>query len=158
MSRFQGYVGLANLMGARFTASEQALSPVLREAAKRGLLYFDDGSSQRSVASQVAGANNLVFAKADVVIDQLPTIADVERALGRLETIARERGVAVGFAGALPAAIERIAKWAKAAHASCWCRSARWRTKSSRANLLSSGATEHSKADPGPISPLHLRC
>jgi polysaccharide deacetylase 2 family uncharacterized protein YibQ len=117
MSRFQGYVGLANLMGARFTASEQALSPVLREAAKRGLLYFDDGSSQRSVASQVAGANNLVFAKADVVIDQLPTIADVERALGRLETIARERGVAVGFAAALPAAIERIAKWAKAAEA-----------------------------------------
>jgi uncharacterized protein len=117
MSRFQGYVGLANLMGARFTASEQALSPVLREAAKRGLLYFDDGSSQRSVASQIAGANNLALAKADVVIDQLPTIADVERALGRLETIARERGVAVGFAGALPAAIERIAKWAKAAEA-----------------------------------------
>jgi polysaccharide deacetylase 2 family uncharacterized protein YibQ len=117
MSRFQGYVGIANLMGARFTASEQALSPVLREAAKRGLLYFDDGSSQRSVASQIAGANNLALAKADVVIDQLPTIADVERALGRLETIARERGVAVGFAGALPAAIERIAKWAKAAEA-----------------------------------------
>jgi polysaccharide deacetylase 2 family uncharacterized protein YibQ len=50
-----------------------------------------------------------------VVIDQVPTAADVERALGRLETIARERGVAVGVAGALPVAIERIAKWAKAA-------------------------------------------
>jgi uncharacterized protein len=115
MSRFQGYVGLANLMGARFTASEPALSPVLREAAKRGLIYVDDGSSQRSLASQIAGANNLAFAKADVVIDSVPSIADVERALGRLETIARERGVAVGFTGALPAAIERIAKWAKAA-------------------------------------------
>jgi uncharacterized protein len=115
MSRAQGYVGLANLMGARFTASEQALAPVLRETAKRGLIYFDDGSSQRSLASQIAGANNLAFAKADVVIDQVPTIADVERALGRLETIARERGVAVGIAGALPAAVERIAKWAKAA-------------------------------------------
>jgi len=115
MSRVQGYVGLANFMGARFTASEQALAPVLREAAKRGLIYVDDGSSQRSLASQIAGANNLAFAKADVVIDQVPTIADVERALGRLETIARERGVAVGITGALPAAIERIAKWAKAA-------------------------------------------
>ncbi len=88
---------------------------MLREAAKRGLIYVDDGSSQRSLASQIAGANNLAFAKADVVIDQVPTIADVERALGRLETIARERGVAVGITGALPAAIERIAKWAKAA-------------------------------------------
>jgi polysaccharide deacetylase 2 family uncharacterized protein YibQ len=115
MSRFQGYVGLANFMGARFTASEPALSPVLREAAKRGLIYLDDGSSQRSLASQIAGANNLPFAKADVVIDQVPASADVERALGRLETIARERGVAVGVAGALPVAIERIAKWAKAA-------------------------------------------
>ena len=26
MSRFQGYVGVANLMGARFTATEQALA------------------------------------------------------------------------------------------------------------------------------------
>ena len=114
MSRFQGYVGLANFMGARFVASEQALAPVLRETAKRGLIYLDDGSAQRSFASQIAGANNLAFARADVVIDSVPTAADIERALGRLETMARERGVAVGVAGALPIAIERIAKWAKA--------------------------------------------
>ena len=43
MSRFQGYVGLVNYMGARFTASEQGLAPVLRDVAKRGLIYVDDG-------------------------------------------------------------------------------------------------------------------
>ena len=115
MSRFQGYVGIANFMGARFTSSEQALAPVLKEAAKRGLIYVDDGSSARSLASQVAGANNLAFAKADVVLDTIPTAADVDRALNRLEAIARDRGVAVGSANALPVSIERIAKWAKAA-------------------------------------------
>ena len=114
MSRFQGYVGITNYMGARFTASEQALAPVLRETAKRGLIYFDDGSSPRSLASQIAGANNLAFAKADVVIDAVPTAAEIDRALARLEAMARERGIAVGIAGALPVAIERIAKWAKA--------------------------------------------
>ena len=88
---------------------------MLREAAKRGLIYLDDGSSPRSLASQIAGANNLAFAKADVVIDAVPTPAEIDRALARLETMARERGVAVGIAGALPVAIERIAKWAKAA-------------------------------------------
>jgi polysaccharide deacetylase 2 family uncharacterized protein YibQ len=115
MSRFQGYVGIANHMGGRFTSSDAALAPVLREASKRGLIYLDDGSSQRSVAGQIAGANNLAFAKADLVIDAVPTGADVERALGRLETMARERGIAVGMASALPVSIERIAKWAKAA-------------------------------------------
>lgn len=115
MSRFQGYVGISNFMGARFTASEPALGPVLRETAKRGLIYLDDGSSARSLASQIAGANKLAFAKADVVIDAQPTPADIDRALTRLETLARERGAAVGVAGSLPIAIERIARWAKAA-------------------------------------------
>jgi polysaccharide deacetylase 2 family uncharacterized protein YibQ len=117
MSRAQGYVGLVNLMGARFTAAEGALAPVLREVSKRGLIYVDDGSSPRSLASQIAGANSLAFAKADVTLDAVPTAADVDRALGRLELIARERGLAVGFAGALPVSIERIANWAKAAEA-----------------------------------------
>jgi uncharacterized protein len=115
MSRFQGYVGVVNLMGARFTSSETALAPVLREIGKRGLIYLDDGSSQRSLAGPAAAASNVPFVKADLTVDAVPAPGDVERALNRLETIARERGVAVGVAGPLPVSIERIAKWTKAA-------------------------------------------
>jgi hypothetical protein len=39
MSRFQGYVGVVSAMGARFTASEQALKPVIAYASKRGHIY-----------------------------------------------------------------------------------------------------------------------
>ena len=117
MSRFQGYVGVVNFMGNRFTASERALTPVLYEITKRGLLYLDDGASPRSLASQIAGANSLPFAKAEVVIDAVATPVSIDRALTRLEAMARERGVAVGIASAAPAAIERIAQWAKAAEA-----------------------------------------
>ena len=115
MARMQGYVGIANFMGARFSASEQALAPVLRETAKRGLIYFDDGSSPRSLASQIAGANNVAFAKSDVTIDAVATAADIDRAHARLETIARDGGTAIGTASALPVSIERIVRWAKAA-------------------------------------------
>jgi polysaccharide deacetylase 2 family uncharacterized protein YibQ len=45
----------------------------------------------------------------------VPTPADIDRALGRLEMAARERGSAVGIASALPVSIDHIAKWAKAA-------------------------------------------
>ena len=115
MSRFQGYVGIINMMGARFTASEQSFAPVLRETAKRGLIFVDDGSNPRSVAGRIAGANNLPFAKADVVLDSVPTPGEIDRALGRLEMAARERSVAVGISSALPVSIAHIAKWAKAA-------------------------------------------
>jgi polysaccharide deacetylase 2 family uncharacterized protein YibQ len=113
MSRFQGYVGMANAMGARFTASEQSFAPVLREAAKRGLIFVDDGSNPRSLAGRIAGANNLPFARADVVIDSVPTPGEIDRALGRLEMAARERNTAVGISSALPVSIDHIAKWAK---------------------------------------------
>ena len=115
MSRFQGYVGITGAMGARFTASEQAFTPILRETARRGLIFVDDGANPRSVAARVAGGNNLPFAKADMVLDSFPTPAEIDHALGRLEMAARERGVAVGMASALPVSIERIAKWAKTA-------------------------------------------
>jgi uncharacterized protein len=115
MSRFQGYVGIMDMMGARFTASEQAFAPVLRETAKRGLIFVDDGSNPQSVAGRIAGVNNLPFAKADVVVDSVPTATEIDRALGQLETAARERHVAVGIASALPVSIAQIAKWAKSA-------------------------------------------
>jgi polysaccharide deacetylase 2 family uncharacterized protein YibQ/xanthosine utilization system XapX-like protein len=111
MSRFQGYVGVMSYRGERFTASEQGLAPVLRDAARRGLIYVDDGSSSRSVASQLSGSHNLPFAKTDVVLDTVPT--EIDRALARLEIKARDIGFAVGFATAQPATIARIADWAK---------------------------------------------
>ncbi|MGE0562884.1 MAG: divergent polysaccharide deacetylase family protein [Pseudolabrys sp.] len=115
MSRMKGYVGIVGFMGARFLASDQALSPVMREAAKRGLIFVDNGASQRSVASQISGSQNLPFARADVVIDAVPTTAEIEAALNRLESAARQQGSAVGIASALPAAVNHIAAWVKKA-------------------------------------------
>ncbi len=115
MGKIQGYVGMTNTMGARFTASEESFSPILRETAKRGLIFVDDGTNPRSTAGPIAGANNLPFVHADVVIDAVPTPKEIDRALDRLEMAARERSFAVGVASALPVSIEHIAAWAKAA-------------------------------------------
>ena len=114
MARFQGYVGLIGYMGAKFTATEPALTPVLHDAGARGLIFVDDGSSPRSMAGSLAGTGNVPFAKADIVLDAVPTPAEIDHALARLEMMAKERGFAVAYASAQPAAIARIAEWAKA--------------------------------------------
>jgi polysaccharide deacetylase 2 family uncharacterized protein YibQ len=115
MSRFSGYVGIVNMMGARLTASELAFLPILREIGRRGLIFVDDGSSPRSLASQIAGGNNLAFAKASLVLDVVPSPAEIDRALARLQGLARDNGIAVGFATTLPVSIDRISRWAKSA-------------------------------------------
>ena len=97
----------------KFTASEPALAPVLRETAKRGLIYVDDGASPRSVAGQLAGSQNLPFAKADIVIDAVPTPVEIDHALARLEIVARERGTRGRARHRAAGHRRRIAEWAK---------------------------------------------
>ena len=113
LSRFQGYAGIANFMGARFVAADAVMQPIVREAAKRGLGYLDDGSAPRSVAASLAAGQSIPFARADISIDAVPTAAEIDRALAKLEDLAKEHGTAVGIASALPISIERIGVWVK---------------------------------------------
>jgi polysaccharide deacetylase 2 family uncharacterized protein YibQ len=117
LSRIQGYAGLANFMGSRFVATDAAMQPLMREAAKRGLAWFDDGSAARSVAGTIAKGQAVPFARADRVIDAVPTAVEIDRVLADLETTARQRGLAVGVASALPISIDRLATWTKALEA-----------------------------------------
>jgi hypothetical protein len=116
MGRFTGYVGLVTFMGAKLTADEAALAPILREAASRGLLVLDDGSSSRSVIK--AGATAQVpTLRAQSVIDAVQRPDAIDRELARLEQAARERGFAIGTASALPMSVDRLARWANSLEA-----------------------------------------
>jgi uncharacterized protein len=113
MSRFSGYVGIANFLGAKFTADIAHFAPVLQEIGERGLIYLDDGTSPQSVASTLAAQDNVPAAKADLILDQAPD--GVDAALVKLEAIARDKGLAIGMASALPDSLEKIGRFARAA-------------------------------------------
>jgi polysaccharide deacetylase 2 family uncharacterized protein YibQ len=118
MSRFSGYAGVANFLGAKFTADENALKPVLREIAGRGLYYADDGTAAQSLASALAPGLNLAALQADVSFDASLKPGALETALVKLEARARDKGLAVGVASGLPSGdIDRIAHFAQALEA-----------------------------------------
>jgi polysaccharide deacetylase 2 family uncharacterized protein YibQ len=108
MGRFTGYVGLVNLMGGKLMADPSALKPILDEIAARGLLFLDDASVPRKPE-----AGNAPPRRADLVLDAVARPEAIDAELKRLEGIAREKGLAVGTARALPVTVERIALWAK---------------------------------------------
>jgi hypothetical protein len=113
LSRFQGYAGIANFMGGRFVVADTVMKPIIQEAAKRGLGYLDDGSAPRSVAPALAAAQAMPFAQADLTVDAVPTAVEIDRTLAKLEGLAKQRGLAIGIASALPVSIERLGAWAK---------------------------------------------
>ena len=112
LGRFTGYVGIVNFLGGRLTADEAALSPILREIAGRGLMVVDDGSSARSLLAPSAVKAQIPTLKVDRVIDGVTRADAIDQELQKLEALARERGVAVGAATALPVSVERIVRWA----------------------------------------------
>jgi polysaccharide deacetylase 2 family uncharacterized protein YibQ len=112
MTRAPGYVGIENFLGARFTADEGAITPVLKDLAERGLIFVDDGSSARSIAPAIAASLNLSVRRADIVIDAAPNAAAIDAALAQLESLARDKGLAAASANALPVTIDRLAHWA----------------------------------------------
>ncbi len=111
LGRMQGYVGIANYMGAKFTGNEAALKPVLADVQKRGLVFLDDGSSARSLVSRLGQSNGLMVNRAEVEIDTRPSAEAIDAALVRLEERARSNGVAIGTASALPVTLDRVIQW-----------------------------------------------
>jgi len=114
MSRITNYVGVTNYLGARFTGEETAFEPVIAEIGRRGLLYFDDGTSSTSRADHLA-PGRAPFARADVVLDAVTEDQAIDARLAQLEAIARRRGHAIATATAFPVTIARIARFAKSA-------------------------------------------
>lgn len=112
MGKFGGYVGLMNHMGARFTASAADFGPMMEELGTRGLGYLDDGSSNRSLAPQLAEANAVEFARADLELDINPARAPILDALKSLEAKAAANGHAIGVISALPVSVQTIIEWA----------------------------------------------
>lgn len=113
LGRFTGYVGIVNFLGGRFTSDDGNLTPVLREIAGRGLMVVDDGTSPRSLMASAATKAQIPTLKADLTLDGTPRAEAIDKELQRLEGMARERGIAVASASALPVTIERLARWSQ---------------------------------------------
>lgn len=112
MGRFDGYVGMTNLLGAPVTSSQHAMTAILRSVAQRGLFYLDDGTSRRSVAPSLAAGLGAPVVQADVVLDATGDPAVVSANLDRLAEIARRKGTAIGMASGFPDHLPAIARFA----------------------------------------------
>jgi polysaccharide deacetylase 2 family uncharacterized protein YibQ len=111
LSRITNYVGIMNYMGARFVADEDAMEPVMKDLARRGLLYLDDGSSARSVAPQLALKDGVPFAGGDLTIDTSHERGDILKKLDQLERTARAKGFAIGTGSAFEVTVDAVAGW-----------------------------------------------
>lgn len=111
LSRFQGYVGLVNHMGSRFTTSRDALRPVLQDLQGRGLLVLDSRASRFSAAGRMARELSIPAAINNRFIDQVASAPAIDDQLADLAALAKRNGAAVGIGEPYPVTLDRVKRW-----------------------------------------------
>lgn len=112
LQRFNGYVGVTNYMGSRFTASEQDMRPILTALRDRGLMFLDSRASSNSVGAQIATNIGLARVFNNRFLDVEASRQSIDARLAELEQLAKAQGAAVGIGFPYPVTIERLARWA----------------------------------------------
>ncbi|MDA1091272.1 MAG: divergent polysaccharide deacetylase family protein [Proteobacteria bacterium] len=113
LSQVSGYFGVATTMGSRFGTSEALLTSVLGALKKRGLFFLTTGVQGSLLAPKIAKKIDLPRAVSDLTLDDDPSRTAIDIKLLRLESILKERKIAVAVGQAYPATLERLIAWTK---------------------------------------------
>ena len=111
LSQFDGYVGVNNHMGSRFSSDETKMAAVMVEVAARGLLYVDSRTTPETVGLSLARRLGVPGVKRDVFLDNDPAPESVRRQLSLLEAKARRQGFAIAIGHPHPVTLEALAGW-----------------------------------------------
>ncbi|MBX3531860.1 MAG: divergent polysaccharide deacetylase family protein [Rhizobiaceae bacterium] len=111
LTRTTNYTGIMNYMGGRFVADRGAMSVLMDELAKRGLMYVDDSSSARSLAEELSKSYKGPYAAADTAIDQERDRGAILAKLDEAERVARAKGSAIAIGSAFDVTVDAVATW-----------------------------------------------
>jgi polysaccharide deacetylase 2 family uncharacterized protein YibQ len=111
LTRFEGFIGVNNHMGSRFTADKNGMRVVMEELRKRGLVFVDSVTTEKSVAPELARRYGVPFAARHVFIDNEQDVGAVKAQLAKVEAHARKYGHAIAIGHPHDATIEALSTW-----------------------------------------------
>jgi uncharacterized protein len=111
LDRFDGYVGINNHMGSRFTSDVQGMTAVMEELKVRGLLFIDSRTIASTVAAERAQRLGVPNASRDVFLDNERDATAVAERLAVLEARARRQGSAIAIGHPHDGTLAELTLW-----------------------------------------------
>lgn len=98
LGRFEGFTGINNHMGSRFTEDPRVMRAVMSALKKRDLYFLDSMTTSRSVGIPMATEYGVPQAQRDIFLDNERDYDAILRQLRKAERIAERRGhvIAIG--------------------------------------------------------------
>ena len=111
LSRFEGFVGINNHMGSRFTKDQAGMAVVMETLKDRGLLFLDSVTTGGSKGPGLAIRMGLPWAGRDVFLDNEIDEAAIHAQLLKVERIAKRKGLAVAIGHPHAATYRALKAW-----------------------------------------------
>ncbi|MEE8393833.1 MAG: divergent polysaccharide deacetylase family protein [Rhodospirillales bacterium] len=111
LSRFSGFVGVATVMGSKFSTEEKHVRPMLEALNSRGLMFVDGGANPDTVAPRIATEIGLPRVMNNLLLTGSRSRSEIDRMLAELEPIVRQKAAISLIAAPNPATLERLAAW-----------------------------------------------
>jgi hypothetical protein len=108
---YDGYVGVNNHMGSRFTAYKPGMQIVLEQIRARGMLFLDSRTTKDTVGDQLAQELGVPSMSRNVFLDDDESPAAVRRKLAETEEVARRQGFVVAIGHPHEATLQALAEW-----------------------------------------------
>jgi len=111
LDSFDGYVGVNNHMGSRFTTFRPGMETVLRQFKGRGLMFLDSRTTAQSVGDQLAQEMGVPSIVRHVFLDDDESLESVRRKLAETEAVARRQGFVVAIGHPHEATLQALSEW-----------------------------------------------
>lgn len=106
-----GAIGINNHMGSKATESKALMAPVMEELKRRGMLFVDSETSEKSVAASVAKSAGIHWAGRDIFLDNEAKGEAIEAQLALAVARAKKNGTAIAIGHDRPETLKTLKKW-----------------------------------------------
>lgn len=111
LDRVPGYDGINNHEGSKFTASRDALIPVIEDLANRHLFFLDSHTAPTSLVVPLSRAFGVMSASRDVFLDDVVTPQAIAAQLAEAESQVKRDGVVIAIGHPHPATLDALKAW-----------------------------------------------
>ncbi len=111
LEQFEGYVGINNHMGSRFTSNLDGMKTVMTELRKRELVFLDSVTSGSTKGQLAAHQIGVPFIARNIFLDHIDNIDKIRDRLEQVKRLARKQGYAVAIGHPRDATIKALEPW-----------------------------------------------
>jgi polysaccharide deacetylase 2 family uncharacterized protein YibQ len=111
LSQFEGYIGINNHMGSKFTSQKESLQKIMNKVKEKKLFFLDSKTSNATLVPNIAKECGVPCIEREIFLDHVVTSKAIQGQLKLLEEVATKKGFAIAIGHPKDETLTELEKW-----------------------------------------------